>query len=138
MNGLAAFAQSRQTAQSNPSVMIALPEEGQETILVYEGPPSGALARRGIPTDPAHLLTQDIAVSMLYLKDLVYGLSPKGVTASAVSGDEYNAPREISFREAREIASSVMEEAEHRRREAAEQEANFFEYLFEDIGDEEI
>ncbi|MQY64514.1 MAG: hypothetical protein GH143_09495 [Calditrichaeota bacterium] len=138
MNGLAAFAQSRQTAHSNPSVMIDLPDEGQETILLHELPPVGARTRRSIPTDLVRLLTQDIAVSKLYLKDLVYGLSPTGVTASAVTEDKYNVPRQISFREARAIASSVMEEAEQRRREAAEQEARFFQYLFGDVDDEEI
>lgn len=133
MNGLAVFAHNLQTAQSNPSVMIDLSDEGQETISLHELPPVGVRTRRSIPADLARLLSQDIAASKLYLKDLVYGLSPIGVTASAVSGDEYNAPREISFREARAIASSVMEEAEQRRREAAEQEARFYMYLFEDI-----
>ena len=126
MNGLAAFAQNLQTAQSNPSVMIDLPEEGQETILDFEWSPFGTILRMSRPIYPPHLLTQDIAVSdpMLYL--------------SAVTEDKYNVPRQISFREARDIASKVMEEAEKRRREAAEQEARFFQYLFEDVDDEGI
>jgi len=126
MNGLAAFARNLQTAQSNPSVIIDLPDEGQETILDFEWPPFGTILHMSRPIYPPHLLTQDIALSdpMLYL--------------SAVTEDKYNVPRQISFREARAIASSVMEEAEQRKKEAAEQEARFFHYLFDGIGDEEI